>query len=87
MRKSRKSVDKSRERSVLISLIQATTVTALFALICPAVVVISVMAYARFIRLSSVEIEWNILGMLGDPLGLLACCAVFLVVFVWRMRR
>jgi hypothetical protein len=81
------SAYKRGKRRVLISFIQATAVTALFALICPAVIAAIVMAYARFIISKSVEIEWNMLGMLGDPLGLVACGAVFVGVLVWRIRR
>ena len=86
MRRGRRSADKRHKRGVLIPLIHATAVTAVFALICPVVVVAVLMVYARLIH-KSVDIEWNILGMLGDPLGLLACGAVFLSVFAWRVRR
>ena len=85
MRRGRRSADKRHKRGVLIPLIHATAVTAVFALICPVVVAV-LMVYARLIH-KSVDIEWNILGSAWRPLGLLACGAVFLSVFAWRVRR
>jgi len=43
--------------------------------------------YARFVIHKSVEIDWGVLGMLQDPLGLVACGVVFVTVFVWGLRR
>jgi hypothetical protein len=74
-------------RRLLVSFLYATTVTAIFTLICPAILVAIVAAYARFVIHKSVEIEWGILGMLQDPLGLVACGVVFVTVFVLRLRR
>jgi hypothetical protein len=87
MRKSLKSVDKRYGRRVLVSFVYAIAVTALFALICSAVLVVIVIAYARFVIYKSVEIEWGVLGMFEDPLGAVACGVVFVTVFVWRVRR
>ncbi|MGA9979826.1 MAG: hypothetical protein WBQ08_14480 [Candidatus Sulfotelmatobacter sp.] len=87
MRKRLKSVDKRYGRHVLISFVYAIAVTALFALICPAVLVVIVIAYARFVIYKSVAIEWGVLGMFEDPLGAVACGVVFITVFVWRVRR
>ena len=74
-------------RNLLSVLMQAAGATALFSLIFPAVIVVSVMAYARFILHKSVELEWNMLGVFDDPLGLAACGVFFLTVFAWRIRR
>jgi hypothetical protein len=78
---------KTRTRRVLVSFLYATTVTAIFTLICPTILVAIVIVYARFVIHKSVEIEWGVLGMLQDPLGLVACGVVFVTVFVWRLRR
>lgn len=89
MRKYPKSEPASttRTRRVLFSFLYATTVTAIFTLICPAILVAIVIVYARFVIHKSVDIEWGALGMLQDPLGLVACGVVFVTVFVWRLRR
>jgi hypothetical protein len=87
MRKSLKFVDKRYGRRVLVSFVYAIAVTALFALICPAVLVVIVIAYAQLVIYKSVEIEWGVLGMFEDPLGAVACGVVFVTVFVWRVRR
>jgi hypothetical protein len=44
------------------------------------------MAYARFVRSSSVDIEWSVFGMLGDPLAVLACGVVWVFVFTWKLH-
>jgi len=75
------------KRRVLVSFAYAIAVTALFALIGPAVLVAGVIAYARFVIHKSVDIEWHVLGILDDPLGWVACGVVFVSVFVWRLRR
>jgi hypothetical protein len=85
--RSLSSVDKRHGRRVVVSFAYAIAVTALFALICPAVLVVILMAYARFVIYKSVEIEWGVLGMFQDPLGAVACGVVFVTVFVWRVRR
>jgi len=87
MRGSLNSVDKKPGRRVLLSLVYAIAATALFALICPAVLALIVIAYARFVIYKSVEIEWGVLGMFEDPLAAVACGVVFVTVFVWRVRR
>ncbi len=76
MREGLKSVDKRYGRRVLISFVYAIVVVALFALICPAVLVVIVIAYARFVIYRSVEIEWGVLGMFEDPPGAVACGVV-----------
>jgi hypothetical protein len=87
MRNDLKSVYKTRKERVLVSFAYAVAVTALFALIGPAVLVAGVIAYARFVIHKSVEIEWHVLGILDDPLGWVACGVVFVSVFVWKLRR
>jgi hypothetical protein len=87
LRKSLRAGAHIRERGILVSLGFAAAATAFFALICPAVLVVIVMAYARFVIHKSVEIEWGVLGMLQDPLGAVACGVVFVALFVWRIRR
>ncbi|HLX83404.1 MAG TPA: hypothetical protein VKR59_05880 [Terriglobales bacterium] len=87
MRRSLSSADNNHERRIFVSFGFALAVTAVFALICPAVLVLIVMAYARFVIHRSVEIEWGVLGMLEDPLGAVACGVVFIALFVWRIRR
>ena len=77
----------TRTRRVLSSFLYAATVTAIFTLICPAILVAVVIVYARFVIHKSVEVEWGALGMLQDPLGLVACGVVLMTVFVWRLRR
>jgi hypothetical protein len=78
---------RTRTQRVLLSFLYATTVTAIFALVCPAILVAIVAVYARFVIHKSVEIEWGVLGMLQDPLALVACVVVFVAVFVLRLRR
>jgi hypothetical protein len=87
MRRSLNLAHNSRERRIFVSFGFAAAVTAVFALICPAVLVLIVMAYASFVIHRSVEIEWGVLGMLQDPLGAVACGVVFVALFVWRIRR
>jgi hypothetical protein len=87
MRRSLRSAGNIVERRVLLSFGYAAAATALFALICPAVLVVIVMAYARFVIHKSVEIEWGLLGMFEDPLGAVACGVVFVTLLVWRIRR
>jgi uncharacterized BrkB/YihY/UPF0761 family membrane protein len=87
MRRSLTSAHNNRERRIFVSFGFAAAVTAVFALICPAVLVLIVMAYASFVVHRSVEIEWGVLGMLEDPLGAVACGVVFVALFVWRIRR
>jgi hypothetical protein len=87
MRRSLRSAGNIVERRVLFSFGYAAAATALFALICPAVLVVIVMAYARFVIHKSVEIEWGLLGMFEDPLGAVACGVVFVTLLVWRIRR
>ena len=69
MRRSLSSAHNNRERRIFVSFGFAVAVTAVFALICPAVLVLIVMAYASFVIHRSVEKEWGALGMLEDPLG------------------
>jgi hypothetical protein len=78
---------KTPTRRVLVSFLFAAAVTVIFTLICPAILVAIVSVYAGFVIHKSVEIEWGVLGMLQDPLGLVACGVVFVTVFVWRLRR
>jgi hypothetical protein len=87
MRKSPKSNDKRYGRRVLVSFVYAIAVTALFALICPAALVVILIAYARLVIHKSVEIEWGVLGMFEDPLGAVACGVVFVTLFVWKICR
>jgi hypothetical protein len=87
LRRILRSSDNIRGSRVLVSFSFAVSVTAVFALICPAVLVVIVMAYAGFVVHKSVEIEWGVLGMLEDPLGAVACGVVFVALFVWRIRR
>ena len=86
MSKKSRNNEKGRRKRILFSSVYATTVTVFFALICPAIVVASVMAYARFVRSSSVDIEWRVFGMLGDPLAVLACGVVWVFVFTWKLH-
>jgi hypothetical protein len=72
---------------VFVSSVYATAATILFAFLCPAVVVAAVIAYGRFIRLSSVDIEWNVFGMLADPWGLFASGVVWVATFAWKFYR
>jgi predicted acyltransferase len=81
-----KPVDTGRGRRALVSFAYAMAVTALFALICPALLVVILIVYARFAIHKSVEIEWGFLGMLQDPLGVVACGVVFVTVFVLKVR-
>ena len=87
MRRGPSSAHNNRERRIFVSFGFAVAVTAVFALICPAVLVLIVMAYASFVIHRSVEIEWGVLGMLEDPLGAVACGVVLVTLFVWRIRR
>lgn len=87
MRRSLNPGHTSCERRIFVSFGFAAAVTAVFALICPTVLVLIVMAYASFVIHKSVEIEWGVLGMLEDPLGAVACGVVFVALFVWRIRR
>jgi hypothetical protein len=87
IKRQARSASRQSDSGIAISLTQALVVTALFGLACPALLLAGVIAYARFVRSSSVDIEWNVLGMFGDPLGLLLCAGVFVSVFLWRFKR
>jgi hypothetical protein len=82
-----KNNEKRPTGRIFISAIYATAATILFAFMCPAVVVAAVLAYGRFIRSSSVDIEWNVFGMLADPWGLLASGVVWVAAFAWKFHR